>query len=241
MHFHHVQLLTAHLTEQLEFYRDVLGLPVLEQTKTSSTFRVGTSRLEFIQSNKDAFYHFAFDIPSHQFAEAKEWLSKRVSLIKDSTGQDEFHSQNWNSDMFYFYDAGGNIGEFIARHDLKSNASEPFSARSLGCVSELGIVTTDVPKTVRTIQATLPVELYRATMNEQFVPVGDEMGLLIVVKQNRIWFPETKPALAAPFSLKVSSGENLKAYRSEDWEALQREKRPSYGNPRQEAETAEEA
>jgi hypothetical protein len=33
----------------------------------------------------------------------------------------------------------------------------------------------------------------------------------------------------------------LKAYRSADWEVLQQDKRPSYGNPRQEAETAEEA
>jgi hypothetical protein len=33
----------------------------------------------------------------------------------------------------------------------------------------------------------------------------------------------------------------LKAYRNADWESLQQEKRPSYGNPRQEAETAEEA
>jgi hypothetical protein len=33
----------------------------------------------------------------------------------------------------------------------------------------------------------------------------------------------------------------LKNYRDEDWETLQRDKRPSYGNPRQEAETAAEA
>jgi len=32
----------------------------------------------------------------------------------------------------------------------------------------------------------------------------------------------------------------LNAYRGLDWEDLQKEKRPSYGNPRQEAETAEE-
>jgi hypothetical protein len=33
----------------------------------------------------------------------------------------------------------------------------------------------------------------------------------------------------------------LRAYRNADWENLQQDKRPSYGNPRQEAETAEEA
>ena len=32
----------------------------------------------------------------------------------------------------------------------------------------------------------------------------------------------------------------LSAYRGEDWERLQREERPTYGDPRREAETAEE-
>ncbi len=33
----------------------------------------------------------------------------------------------------------------------------------------------------------------------------------------------------------------LKTYRNKDWETLQQEQRPSYGNPSREAETAEEA
>ncbi len=32
----------------------------------------------------------------------------------------------------------------------------------------------------------------------------------------------------------------MKAYRGEDWEAVQQEKRPAYGNPQQEAVTGEE-
>jgi hypothetical protein len=32
----------------------------------------------------------------------------------------------------------------------------------------------------------------------------------------------------------------LRAYRGVDWETLQKERRPSYGNPSREAETAEE-
>jgi catechol-2,3-dioxygenase len=210
MLFHHVQLSTSNPKTQLEFYRDVLALPVLEQSATSVVFQVGASKLEFIEGPRDAFYHFAFNIPSRQFAEAKEWLSKRVPLIKDSTGRDEFHSQNWNADMFYFYDASGNIGEFIARHDLQSNASEPFSAKSLKCVSELGVVTNNVPSTVKAIQSKLPVSLYRATMDELFVPVGDETGLFIVVKQERTWFPETKAAKPAPFKVVIGAGKNGK-------------------------------
>jgi catechol-2,3-dioxygenase len=208
MFFHHVQLLTSDLAGQLEFYRDVLGLFVLEQANNSVTFQVGASRLEFLQDSSSAFYHFAFNIPPHQFEEARMWLSERAALIKDLSGKDKFHSQNWNADMFYFYDAGRNIGEFIARHDLKSKASKPFSSKSLECISELGIVTNNVPQTVKHIQEFVNVPLYRGGVNEQFVPVGDEHGLFIVVKQNRIWFPETKPALAASFDVKIADGQN---------------------------------
>lgn len=204
MQFHSVQLLTSDMSKQLEFFQNVLGLPVLEQSADSVTFQVGSSKLEFIQDERDVFYHFAFNVPSHQFAEAEAWLGERTPIIQDSSGKHSFHSQNWNADMVYFYDAAGNVVELIARHDLKSYASEPFSARSLECISELGVVTDDVPQTVGRIRALVDVPLYRAEMDEQFVPVGDETGLFIVVKRGRIWFPETKPALAAPFKVKVS-------------------------------------
>jgi catechol-2,3-dioxygenase len=90
MLFHHVQLLTSNITKQLEFYQNTLELLVLAQSKKAVTFQIGLSKLEFVQSSQDVFYHFAFNIPSHQFAEAKEWLSKRVDLIRDSVGKDAF-------------------------------------------------------------------------------------------------------------------------------------------------------
>ena len=208
MHFDFVSLSTSDLPKQLMFYQDVLGLPIIAQAKNAVTFQIGSSKLEFVQDTKDTFYHFAFNIPSHQFTEAKTWLSKRVRLIQDSSGNDEFHSQNWNADMVYFYDAGGNIVEFIARHDLKNNNLEPFSAKNLECISELGVVSNDVPKTVARIQNLMDAPLYRAVMDEQFVPIGDENGLFIVVKKSRIWFPETKAAEPAPFKVIVSDSQN---------------------------------
>jgi catechol-2,3-dioxygenase len=208
MHFQHLQLLTRDLERQLEFYQNVLGLPAPEQLTNSVTFQIGSSRLEFVQDSRDVFYHFAFNVPSHQFAEAKNWLSKRVALIKDSLGNDEFPANDWNADNIYFYDAGGNVAEFIARYDLKSDVVEPFSARSLECVSELGIVAGDVPHTVKRIQDVTGALLYRTEMNEQFVPVGDETGLFIVVKKGRIWFPETKAAMVAPFNVTLSDAKH---------------------------------
>jgi catechol-2,3-dioxygenase len=199
MIFQHLRLFTLNIATQQAFYQQLLELPLLEQTKESVTFQIGASRLEFVEHSIETFYHFAFNIPSHQFIEAKTWLSQRVRLIQDSNGQDVFHSENWNADMFYFYDAEGNIVEFIARHDLKPNTGLPFSAKSLECISELGIVTNDVPQTAKRLNALTDMPLYRTVMDDMFVPVGDETALFIVVKQGRIWFPETKAAKITPF------------------------------------------
>lgn len=204
MRFKLVQILTSKLSRQVEFYQQLLGLTVLEHSDKAVSFQVGSSRLEFIQdSSHNAFYHFAFNVPSHQFAHAKKWLSGRVALLQDASGNDEFHSQNWNADNIYFYDAAGNVVEFIARHSLISSAYEGFSAASLECISELGIVTDNVAQTVKHIQALTGASLYHATMDEAFVPLGDETALFIVVKQGRIWFPETKAALISAFKIQL--------------------------------------
>jgi hypothetical protein len=44
----------------------------------------------------------------------------------------------------------------------------------------------------------------------------------------------------SPSALDAQIAFTLRAYRDVDWEALQRDKRPAYGNPNREAETAEE-
>jgi catechol 2,3-dioxygenase-like lactoylglutathione lyase family enzyme len=208
MHLHHVQLLTQDLAGQLEFYQNVLGLTVVEHSATSVTFQVGGSRLEFVRDSRNVFYHFAFNIPSNKLKEAKTWLSEQVPLIKDASGNDTFHSQNWNANQVYFYDVGGNVVECIARHTLDNCSSRAFSGRSLECISELGIVTDDVPQTVKQIRDLTSASLYRTNMDEEFVPVGNETGLFIIVKKNRIWFPETKPAVVAPFKVKIADGQS---------------------------------
>lgn len=43
-----------------------------------------------------------------------------------------------------------------------------------------------------------------------------------------------------PAALDEQIAYTLRAYRDTDWEVLQKDKRPSYGNPREEAETAQE-
>lgn len=56
------------------------------------------------------------------------------------------------------------------------------------------------------------------------------------------WQVEVQPLIFSysPSAFDEQTAFTLKAYRGADWESLQKEQRPSYGNPAREAETAEE-
>lgn len=56
------------------------------------------------------------------------------------------------------------------------------------------------------------------------------------------WQIDVQPLVFSysPSAFDEQTAFTLKAYRGLDWEDLQKEKRPSYGDPRREAETAEE-
>ena len=56
------------------------------------------------------------------------------------------------------------------------------------------------------------------------------------------WHVEVQPLIFShsPAAFDEQTAFTLRAYREVDWEALQKDQRPSYGNPSREAETAEE-
>jgi hypothetical protein len=91
----------------------------------------------------------------------------------------------------YFRDPEDNIAELIARP-----APRPELA-----IAEVGLPVGDVPKAVEAL-AELGIEPYREG-DENFVPLGDADGLLIVVRTGRGWFPHDVPAGAASIEVTV--------------------------------------
>jgi catechol-2,3-dioxygenase len=200
-----LQLETHCLEELKQFYTEILELPLLEERKRTFSFQAGATKIRFCQAEppEKPFYHFAFNIPENQLKEAKKWLSGRTTLI-EKDGRDEFRFENWNADAVYFYDPGGNIVEFIARHSLTNRSDEKFSAQSILCVSEIGYVVEDVRLFSEHIKEELNLELWDGD-EQQFAAVGDEEGLLIVVPVNRGWFPVDKPAEIHPVTVDVGN------------------------------------
>jgi len=208
-----LELLTDDLIAQKEFYSSVLELPVhLEDT--SLLVKAGKTDIIFTQAPPQwtGQYHFCFNIPENQFSQAKVWLSKRIPLLKDAHGVDEFKSESWNSTSLYFKDAVGNILEFIARHDQKNATEIPFNSEQILQVSEIGLPSKDVIVFAKELCEKLGLSIYRQEVNETFTPIGDEDGLFILPVENRIWYPNTGDP-ARMLSVKVDVEVNVKGFK----------------------------
>jgi hypothetical protein len=82
---------------------------------------------------------------------------------------------------------------------------EVFGPGDLLRVSEVGVAVGDVPTAVRGPERDLGLEVWNEP-NEEFTTVGDEEGLLIVVKCGRPWFPTGEAARPHPVVVVARSG-----------------------------------
>jgi catechol 2,3-dioxygenase-like lactoylglutathione lyase family enzyme len=183
-----VDVTSADVAAAVQFYVDVLDQPVAIAADSSSV-RIGTSTLVLRYGPPTVgINHLAFTIPTNRFSEAKSWLSSRVPLLAKD-GVDEFPLAGvWNSESIYFAGPDGSILELIARHSLDNATDFPFSGADLLCVSEIGLGVPDVPVVVDALHNHFGLPRF-GDGGDQFSPVGDSDGLLIVVSQDRPWFP----------------------------------------------------
>jgi catechol-2,3-dioxygenase len=197
-------LLSGRLEEQKQFYVNRLRLPLLEEENTFFTVAAGETRLRFSFATDDSnpFYHFAFNIPENKIEEAREWLAERVKLSADD-GETLIHFPHWNAHSLYFTDPAGNIVEFIARHNLQNQTDHPFDQNDILCVSEIGLPVDNVLDRVEELQVAMGLQPWR-TPSDQFTPVGDEHGLLILVPVGRVWFMSEKSAQPFPLELTIN-------------------------------------
>ena len=187
MVFEEVTLYTARLEEIKPFYKDTLGMTIVDESEHSFTIQAGHTRMVFMQNetNEEPFYHFAWMIPSNLFQEAKEWVVSRVPLSRQD-GQDQTYSMNWNAHSLYFEDPAGNILEFIAHHSAHNERQHAFSTADILKVCEVGIVCEDVLEKVNKLER-MGIKRW-GEISDTFAPMGDMNGLFIVVKKERVWF-----------------------------------------------------
>lgn len=200
-------LSAAPLAAMKEFYGGRLGLPVVAEEARRLTFAAGGTRLSFEEAGAGdggPFYHFAFNIPENKVLGALAWQRERGPLmpvperLRDPDYPIEVvHFRHWNAHSVFFFDPAGNVVEYIARHDLANTAGGGFGSEDILYASEIAWIVEDVASASSTLGEVLGVVPYRGG-DEQFRAMGDELGLLLVMKRGRtLNFNPADPSKAA--------------------------------------------
>lgn len=211
MEISELRLKTHKLNSLRDFYAGTMEFSLLEDTDDHIVLDAGATRLMFEQDMSMAhYYHFAFNIPHNQFADAKAWLAQRTPLLTFE-GEDEIEWSAWDAQAVYFQDPAGNVGELIARRTLDNASDLPFSGQSIRRVSEIGLAVSDVPVTTELLVNRFDLPIYDGG-GEIFCAMGDADGLLILVKVGRPWFPtQTTRASQSPIHM------TLRSNRADKW------------------------
>lgn len=173
-----------------QFYEKVLGLKAVWPDQNYITFKIGYTKLIFRKSdNAKPVYHFAIDVPNNRFEQALTFVKAKVPIIPIE-GKEIADFVNWDAKSFYFYDNNGNILECITRYPNKIITAEDFSPKSYISISEIGLVTNDVPHLADALIKQFGVPIFsRQPRGEHFTVSGNDEGLFIIASKGRDWYP----------------------------------------------------
>ncbi|MCU0434349.1 MAG: VOC family protein [Bacteroidia bacterium] len=203
---------TAFIDECRRFYVERLGFAEYEVIGGSDglAMQSGYTRFTFVPGTADARYHFAFNIRPDQLPDAADWLMRcGVELIPSPAGQGyEVDFPDWKARSVYFFDPAGNIVEIIGRAALGPAGNAPrFSAASLLGVSEIGMVTDDLPAYRDWLSGVHGIPAFvRQENTDRFTALGDDEGLLLLVPPGREWYMGRFLAEKHPVALTVENG-----------------------------------
>ncbi|HEX2445633.1 MAG TPA: hypothetical protein VHJ77_16925 [Vicinamibacterales bacterium] len=187
----------APLGDMKAFYGKTLDLAILEEKDDRFTIEAGETRLTFLGSSdtvdgRAPFYHFAFNIPENKILKALEWQKARTPMlpIPERNRAAGFPPEvvdysHWNAHSIFFLDPAGNVVEYIARHDLKNANGNAFSWTDILYASEIALIVDDVETEAARLAEVADVTQYKGA-TDQFMAMGDEYGLLLIMKRGRV-------------------------------------------------------
>jgi hypothetical protein len=202
-----LKLFTNKLELEKVFYSQTLGFEIIESNQNSFTIKIGWSDLTFEKTEKEHKYHYCFLIPSNKLEQAMEWMEKRVLVIDIENGRKMQNFESWNADSFYFYDASGNIAEFIVRQELDNGISSDFNISNVLCINEIGMPTNNVEKTNNELLQYFGTKFWKGDL-KRFGTNGSQEGLFLLPNYEikEIWFPTPSMKInPEPFEIKFEN------------------------------------
>ncbi|MDR2224113.1 MAG: glyoxalase [Flavobacteriaceae bacterium] len=218
MYIVNLDIETNQLDKSKQFYTKVLDFEILEESTNSFAVQAGETILTFKEVQEVVnVYHFAFNIPSNQLQNALTWAKQHLDLIENIEGNLVTTFEAWKAQSIYFTDNNGNILEFIARADIQLNVNGDFSPTQITCISEIGVVVDEpIAQAEKLIRKYNLSYFDKAKPTEQFLALGDDQGLLIMVTPNRNWYPTHIPAKVTNTDMILEENEMLIALNSKE-------------------------
>lgn len=191
---------SKNITKQLHFFKNVLGFNVEQIAEDEIILYSGLNQVHFKNSDADYIYHYAFLIPTGTLHSAIDFLEKKeIELLRyDGKKVIDFTT----GQAIYFYDADGNIGEFIERPSLGISSDQPFSIDQVVRLNEIGLPVNNPLEMAKKLIKKYGIQPAEPQiMREDFCWVGDYNGVIIVPKTGRNWMPTTIPSTPNNFSI----------------------------------------
>ena len=210
MNIQQVTMYASNFEATKQFYLTHLAFPHTSSDENSFTIQVGQTTVTFHKAleDKTPFYHFAFNVPSNQFEEAKAWVKSKVTLSTEE-GEDEVYFEFIDAKSIYFEDPAGNIVEFICRLSDATKSDKPFSATSLQKMSEMSLAVRNKLEVVTLLH---DVGIFKRN-DEEITPTGltfmgdrADATYLLLVNEGRTWYFSTKEAVSYPLSITLTNG-----------------------------------
>lgn len=210
MNIQHVTMYASNFEATKHFYLTHLAFPNSSEDANSFSFQVGQATVTFYKAleGETPFYHFAFNVPSNKFDEAKAWAKSKVSLSTDE-GDDEVYFEFIDAKSIYFEDPAGNIVEFICRFSDATTSDDSFSATSLQKMSEMSLV---VRNKLEAFTLLHDVGIFKRD-DEELSPTGltfmgerEDATYVLLVNEGRTWYFSSKQAVSNPQSITLTNG-----------------------------------
>ena len=218
-----VQMRSNNFENNKRFWSKVMGFDVDSVAPNSFKVNIGFNSVTFINnsgaldtsSSVTPKYQFTISIPSNQIENCYSWLldadSSNSSKIAEpakfwidaESGAAIYRRNQYNSQSIYIKDAGNNIIEILARHDLNNTAEGEFNRGMFLGISEVGVVSRDLRKSAEALKAAYGVEEVSGSSNS-YKPMGGPLGLLKLNIEGKIWTPtENEIAVGYPMTIRV--------------------------------------
>jgi len=203
--------LYAHDLHKLKvFYCDILGFELLEEAEHYFEIAAGESVIQFetMDASIAKQYHFAFNIPSNLFQQAKRWAQARVQLLRLDE-QDEVYFKPFDANSCYFYDPESNVIEFIARHGINPCVhTDAFSSKHVLDIAEINLTTDAIHPVAECLKeyGITPLKGEEIRIDALTFMGNYEDGVhLLIGPSERIWYFSTKKAIVSPIDIIVDN------------------------------------